>query len=385
MASGSGAAASTAEEDGADVGAVQVSSKRNAANRRALAHLTQISGGRVQIHKVRHIAMSWQCGRNHRRKGIRAEGTEYCLSDAIGLVVTPSPHFESHVCMTNVAQQYSAFTKLINQFLSDTLDAIVADESASEERRKQASEFRWTTFNINQDLKSLRHRDRNNAGLSAIIALGRFRQGQLRWWPDDTRSVPASQLTEQGSKIVNVKDKLQFFDGRCAHETMEFDGSRTSIIWYAGTFPVGVAHELTQEATQLGFRLPEEMSHTHDSRPVMPTTCGGRSQADGGQVQPQGASVAANDHHPTPDSRRVHWGGATLWTPDQDDVARKGHASCLKKQKITFDRQGKKYSKHGWSSTKPKRGLVDAHGVAIAQHPQLAFRETLKQCSKQRC
>ena len=81
MASGSEAAASAAEEDGADVGTVHVSSKRNAANRRALAHLTQISGGRVQIHKVRHIAMSWQCGRNHRRKGIRAEGTEYCLSD----------------------------------------------------------------------------------------------------------------------------------------------------------------------------------------------------------------------------------------------------------------------------------------------------------------
>ena len=151
---------------------------------------------------------------------------------ALNLHVSPSL-----VCMTNVARQYVSFVTLVNRFLSESLNEIADDASETELRRRYASEFRWTTIVINQDLKSLRHRDRNNAGLSVITALGQFRDGQLRWWPDDKCVVPVTRLSDEGSMVVNVKNRIEFFDGRCAHETLDVVGKRTSIIWYSTYLP----------------------------------------------------------------------------------------------------------------------------------------------------
>ena len=161
---------------------------------------------------------------------------------------------------------------------------IIDDPSESEERRRDASSFRWSTVVVNQDLKSSRHRDSNNAGKSAIVALGRHSGGQLRWWPGDNRTKPLTTLIVGDSVLLPVKNQLQFFDGRRAHETMKFSGKRTSIIWFACDVKQKVAKDVQETAEALHFRLPESI--------VRP---GGPVAADGSDGDAAGPAVLAGD------------------------------------------------------------------------------------------
>ena len=106
------------------------------------------------------------------------------------------------------------------------------DSEVSEADREYARSFRWTTIVINQDLKCERHRDANNVGLSAILAVGPHKGGDLRYWPNDGCKSPVSTLSLDDCQLLKVSKGIRFFDGRKAHETTEFKGKRTSIIWY---------------------------------------------------------------------------------------------------------------------------------------------------------
>ena len=78
----------------------------------------------------------------------------------------------------------------------------------------------YTTIQINKNVKSLPHIDKNNVGLSTIIALGNFTGGEL--------------IIEGVSH--NIHNVLFEFDGKKGHWVNSFDGTRYSIIFFTHTF-----------------------------------------------------------------------------------------------------------------------------------------------------
>jgi len=78
----------------------------------------------------------------------------------------------------------------------------------------------YTTIQINKNIKSPPHIDKNNVGLSYIISLGDFTGGEL--------------IIE--GKSFDIHKRLIKFDGNKGHWTVDFIGTRYSIIYFTHTF-----------------------------------------------------------------------------------------------------------------------------------------------------
>ena len=81
--------------------------------------------------------------------------------------------------------------------------------------------FTYTTIQINKNITSPPHVDKNNVGPSYIIALGDYEGG--------------GDLVVEG-KPHNIKNKFFKFDGKKGHWTAPFVGTRYSIIFFTHTF-----------------------------------------------------------------------------------------------------------------------------------------------------
>ena len=248
--------------EGSESDAVPVAGRRADANCAAIRYLAEVAdGGRVEATAARDVLIRWQCERSTRRKRVRPANAEFVASDALGIAATPNVRtFGSGFCMTSCALNYVSFVKLLNQFLKERLSDMQYDTSASESDREYAKNFRWTTIVINQDLKCERHRDTNNVGLSAILAVGPHKGGDLRYWPHDDGKLPVSALSLDDCQLLKVSKGIRFFDGRKAHETKEFRGKRTSIIWYSVKNTDSMDDDLRGRATSMGFVVPERSS-----------------------------------------------------------------------------------------------------------------------------
>lgn len=80
-------------------------------------------------------------------------------------------------------------------------------------------EFEYTTIQVNKNIQSLPHFDRNNVGPSFIIALGNFTGGEL--------------VIEGTSYDVR---KGLFFNGLDGHWVKPFTGTRYSLVFFTHTF-----------------------------------------------------------------------------------------------------------------------------------------------------
>ena len=80
--------------------------------------------------------------------------------------------------------------------------------------------FQFTTIQVNKNIQCEPHVDKNNMGPSYIIGLGNYDGGDL--------------VIE--GKEISIKNKWVQFDGRKAHWTNPFNGTRYSIIYFTHTF-----------------------------------------------------------------------------------------------------------------------------------------------------
>jgi hypothetical protein len=81
-------------------------------------------------------------------------------------------------------------------------------------------EFQYTTIQVNKNVNSLPHVDKNNVGNSYIIALGDFTGGDIV-----VEGVP-----------YQIKDTFLRFDGTTGHWTTPFEGERYSLVFFTHTF-----------------------------------------------------------------------------------------------------------------------------------------------------
>lgn len=81
-------------------------------------------------------------------------------------------------------------------------------------------EFKYTTIQLNKNVMSPPHVDKNNVGPSYIIALGDYKGGEL--------------FVE--GKSHNIRDKFFKFNGTKGHWVAPFTGTRYSLVFFTHTF-----------------------------------------------------------------------------------------------------------------------------------------------------
>ena len=86
--------------------------------------------------------------------------------------------------------------------------------------KEHNSSFPYTTIQVNKNVVSKPHVDKNNVGPSYVIALGDFEGGNL--------VIKGKEYT--------IKNKWKKFDGTQGHWITPFEGTRYSLVFFTHTF-----------------------------------------------------------------------------------------------------------------------------------------------------
>lgn len=80
--------------------------------------------------------------------------------------------------------------------------------------------YKYTSIQINKNVETDFHTDKNNKGKSYCLSLGNFTGGALEM--------------KKGNGIVPIKtkDRMVFYDGGIEHRTGKYKGTRYAIIWF---------------------------------------------------------------------------------------------------------------------------------------------------------
>lgn len=98
-------------------------------------------------------------------------------------------------------------------------------------------EFKYTTIQVNKNVLSLPHVDKNNVGPSYIIGLGNYTGGEL--------------VIE--GKRHNIKNRWKYFDGNKGHWVEPFQGTRYTLVFFTHTFKPPCATKRFLEVTKTGL------------------------------------------------------------------------------------------------------------------------------------
>lgn len=106
-------------------------------------------------------------------------------------------------------------------------------------------DFKWTTIVINDNYKSLPHKDKNNDGISIIIGFGDYEGGELN---------------VEGTKH-NIRYKPFVMDASTQlHSTEDWTGSRYSIV----LFKIKLNKNVKDKYKDMGFKEMNEALGTYD-------------------------------------------------------------------------------------------------------------------------
>lgn len=88
--------------------------------------------------------------------------------------------------------------------------------------RKKDPNFKFGTIQINKNVKTAKHIDKNNIGLSYCLALGNFRNGGLELYPPN-----------EPKKILDNRHKWVKYDGKIPHKTASWSGGdRYALVFF---------------------------------------------------------------------------------------------------------------------------------------------------------
>ena len=192
--------------------------------------------------------------RSSNRKNVRPEGAKSCLQMLLGLMI--SAQFHGIPQSAKWTGEYMQLQRLIFAYVKVRAKELDMDLDA----------FTCSSIQITKNLKTRRHKDKNNRGWSLIFTVGDHSAGELFI---DHETGEAELEGVKGNKI-EVHNSLALFDGNQMHGTMPFEGERYAIILYA----IGTEHYKQTPAQvraflgELGYQMPlaefkEEMKEDH--------------------------------------------------------------------------------------------------------------------------
>lgn len=83
-------------------------------------------------------------------------------------------------------------------------------------------DFEYTSIQVNKNVKCGKHIDRYNKKDSAIIGLGDYSDGELRIYDK-----------KDNYEDINIKNKFHIFNGSNYHETLDWTGTRYSVVYFS--------------------------------------------------------------------------------------------------------------------------------------------------------
>ena len=184
------------------------------------------------------ILRLWGFRKNRSRQNVIPDGSQYVLSDTLGLV--SDRRGATVAAMHTLA--FPHFSKILNRYLRERIPASM-------------SEFRFTTVTVNKDYAGKLHRDSNNAGPSVIKAFGKFTGGRLEYHENDDGRIALDMLPE-GARRINIHDNMVLFNGRRAHRAEGFKGERYSVVWYACPRHDRAVSKVRASLRACGYQLP---------------------------------------------------------------------------------------------------------------------------------
>jgi hypothetical protein len=87
--------------------------------------------------------------------------------------------------------------------------------------REYDPEFIFTTIQINKNVLTPPHKDKNNVGLSLALSLGNFKGGGIEQFNDDGTST-----------LLDTHNCFQYQDGSKLHRTLPYLGDRYAMIFF---------------------------------------------------------------------------------------------------------------------------------------------------------
>jgi hypothetical protein len=83
-------------------------------------------------------------------------------------------------------------------------------------------DFEYTSIQVNKNVKCGKHIDRYNKKDSAIVGLGDYTDGELRIYDK-----------KDNYEDINIKNKFHIFNGSNYHETLDWTGTRYSVVYFS--------------------------------------------------------------------------------------------------------------------------------------------------------
>jgi len=219
--------------------------RRTVADKKAKEVLDECTSSSRKIleSEVLAILKSWGFKKNVTRLNVAPEGAPFVFSDTVGLVSDRT----GHIVATGYTLAYPNVASALTKFMHDY--APVGFEG-----------FPFTSINVNKNYAGRRHRDGNNVGPSFIKALGSFKGGQLKYFPDDDRSLAVEELSPSDSVTLNLGKEWACFDGRRGHEVTPFQGERYSLVYFMCPRSERANAKTQTGLRKCGFSLPTASS-----------------------------------------------------------------------------------------------------------------------------
>jgi len=211
----------------------------------AEGHAKEILAERAQSQRkltdddVLTVLRSWGFRKNITRLNVAPDGAKFVLSDTMGLVADRT----GGINPTRYTLAYPNCSKVLCDYLSDHLPA-------------EFSKFTFTSINVNKNYAGRRHRDGNNVGPSVIKAFGKYKGGQLQYFPNDNRALQLEDLPESDKVDLDLSSNMALFDGRRAHQVKPFEGERYSLVWFTCPRNDRVPADKKAGMVQCGFQMP---------------------------------------------------------------------------------------------------------------------------------
>ena len=170
----------------------------------------------------------------------------------VNLAKANSPHVDGYSEMLglNVALQVSAAT-----VKNPALFALCMEFLAS---CKGTECLEVTSIQVNKNFLSQPHRDKANAGLSALIAFGAYTGGDLLYWPHDDGG---DEFQKTPFEKRNAR-QLQLFDGNKLHATDDFEGERYSLVFFKVRGAENTELPVQRELCAMGARCDDWQTAT---------------------------------------------------------------------------------------------------------------------------
>lgn len=86
-------------------------------------------------------------------------------------------------------------------------------------------DFEYTSIQVNKNVKCGKHIDRYNKKNSAIVGLGDYTEGELR--------IYGAGNAAHSFQDINIKNKFHIFNGSNYHETLDWSGTRYSVVYFS--------------------------------------------------------------------------------------------------------------------------------------------------------